>query len=58
MSVFVNFKVECLKKIMMMMKKLAFYEFPCTVVAVDFTYFESLTMYRNTRRAGCVSKKA
>ena len=30
----------------------------CTAVAVDFTNFESLTVYRNTCRVGCVSEKA
>ena len=29
-----------------------------SVVAVNFTYFETLTVFRNTCRAGCVSKKA
>ena len=46
MSVFFNFEVDRLKKKrkMMMMKKSAVYGFLGTVVAVDFTYFESLTM--------------
>ena len=47
--------------LMMMMKKSAVRNFRVpTVVVVDFTYFESLMyiVYRNTRRAGCVSEKA
>ena len=50
-SAFVNFEVKHLK---MMKKSAVLY----TVVAVNFTYLESLTMYRNTCRAGCVSEKA
>ena len=53
-SAFVNFTVDCLKK---MMKNRWFGNFPCILVAARFTSFESLTVYRNTRRAGCVSEK-
>ena len=38
-------------------KKSVVYKFHCTIVAVDFTYFESFTVHRNTRRAGCASEK-
>ena len=40
-----------------MMNRSAVLEFPGIIVAVDFTYFESLTMYRNTCRAGYVSER-
>ena len=53
-SAFVNFLVHGLKK---MMKNRRFGNFPCILVAACFTCFESFTVNRNTRRAGCVSEK-
>ena len=42
----VNFEVGRLKK---RMKNRQFRNFPCAVVLMYFTYFESLTVYKNTR---------
>ena len=59
MSAFVNIEEDRLKKMKkLMLKKSWVSDFLCIAVAVDFTYFETLTVYRNTRRVGCVSEKA
>ena len=55
MSAFVNFEVDRLKK---KKKNRRFCNFPFILVAAHFTSFEDLTVYRNTRRVGCVSEKA
>ena len=34
-----------------------FYNFPRITVAVYFTEFESIIVYRSTRRAGCLSER-
>ena len=39
------------KKKKMMMNNPGFYKFPRFTVAVHFTYFESIIVYRSTRRA-------
>ena len=41
----------------MMMNNRRFYNFPRITVAVYFTEFESIIVYRSTRRAGCLSEK-
>ena len=41
-----------------MMNNPGFYKFPRFTVAVYFTYFESIKVYRSTRRACSLSKKA
>ena len=41
-----------------MMNNPGFYKFPKFAVAVYFTYFESIEVYRSTRRACSLSKKA
>ena len=56
-SAFVNFEVDRLKMMMMMMNR-RFCNFPCILVAAHFTSFEGLTIYRNTGRACCGFKKA
>ena len=42
----------------MMMNNRRFYNFPRITVAVYFTEFESIIVYRGTRRARCLSEKA
>ena len=42
----------------MMMNNRRFYNFPRITVAVYFTEFENIIMYRGTRRARCLSEKA
>ena len=45
----------------MMMNNRRFYNFPRITVAVYFTFtfeFESIIVYRGTRRARCLSEKA
>ena len=42
----------------MMMNNPGFYKFPRFTVAVYFTYFESIIVYRSTRRAYTLSEKA
>ena len=41
-----------------MMNNPGFFKFPRFTVAVHFTYFESIIVYRSTHRAGCLSEKA
>ena len=41
-----------------MMNNRRFYNFPSITVAVYFTEFESIIVYRSTRRARCLSEKA
>ena len=52
------FELKKKKKKMMMMNNPGFYKFPKFAVAVYFTYFESIIVYRSTRRACSLSKKA
>ena len=46
------------KKKKKMMNNLGFYKFPTITVTVYFTYFESIIVYRSTRRACSLSEKA
>ena len=41
-----------------MMNNRRFYNFPRITVTVYFTEFESIIVYRGTRRARCLSEKA
>ena len=41
-----------------MMNNRRFYDFPRITVAVYFMEFESIIVYRSTRRARCLSEKA
>ena len=41
-----------------MMNNQHFYNFPRIIVAVYFMEFESIIVYRSTRRARCLSEKA
>ena len=42
----------------MMMNNRRFYNFPRITIAVYLTEFESIIVYRGTRRARCLSEKA